>query len=1500
MHIKIALKVTIYIFIISILLSGIIAAKSPDSAEISIDKGLSNRNAILLKNAQFDTSIPLPAIISTDILSISQYPDNVDGYYIVQFSGYIKEEYKQAVRDMGAVIYDYVPNNAFIVRMNTSIKSRVEILDGVQWIGVYQPSYRISPVLSSAISEASSGSAVTQEVSAGAEAVHEDILILLFDSNDNERVLSEIENLGGDVVDNSGEIIRVRTDVGKIPDFATINGVSWIEKYVQPVTLNDVAANITNVYDVRNTHGLTGRGQTVAVADSGLDTGIDDHGVNGDIHLDFDNRVTFFNYYGSSPDDNNGHGTHTTGSVAGNGSRSSGQYKGMAPEADIISQGLGDDSGSNSIYYSNITQIFQDAYNNGARIHSNSWGSDVGGDYTVSSQDTDKFTWNNKDFVIVFAAGNSGISGINSPGTAKNTITVGASENYRPPDSRSDDIDDIAYFSSIGPTDDNRIKPDVVAPGTFIISTRSSMPDAFYSWGIVDDYYAYSSGTSMSTPLTAGTVALIRQYYVENESISPSAALLKATLINGAANLSLSSNAQGWGRVDIEKSLFPASPRTMRYHDDISLNTSESWNVDCYVNDAIEPLKITLVWTDYKGNPAVIPQLVNNLDLKVTGPSGSHLGNGGDDINNVEQVELSSPPVGLYTIKVNGTNIPQGPQPFALVISCALEDEIPPSASDEFPTNNSYTTNNTTVVAVNITDSGTGVNLSSINMTINGSIVTFTNTTILNGYRIQNITSLPYGDGIINVSINATDNESNLLTYSWSFTIDTTPPTSNTPSDREFSANATANFDKWILTDLHPGYYWVLRNDTKIVSPILWTNNTNITVSIDTNNSLGDFNYTIRYNDSANNNGTQDTVIITINDTTSPYASGESPANNSNVPDNTPQISVNISDNASGVNPSSIVMKVNGSTVTSTITSIAGGYSASNITIIPFSQTKVVNVTVNATDNNSNVLNHSWSFTVDGDAPIVTNPNANPTTIESNGTDTVNLSVVATDDFSGINYVFINLSTIGGSATAAMTNASNTYWIITDATGAGNGSYSLPVNATDNAGNSNTSVNITLYVNDTTPPILSDNIPSDGTSNLTPTISIKATDKGAGINTSSANMTVNNTPVILASTSSGFTFNFTNTTAATFSHGDTVNVTFNITDNEGHINNTSWMFYIDNVTPTITITSPDHGDYTTASSITVSGTANGTGSPYSVTINGVLVEPVNDIFSTTISLSIGTNTIYANVTDAAGNAKSTHVNVTRTTLTTPSSSGGGGGGGGASGEDFNNIAETQTRRTSIFKGDHVSYTFENTLNPIVYINFTAKVSAGKVASKIEVLRNTSSMVDTPAPGNVYKNINIWVGNYGWATENNIEDMTVTFTIPLEWITSNNIDEDSITLYRYSNETWGALPTSKTARNGNSLHFTSSTPGFSPFAISSEPIPAPTAIKTPTTTPAPTIKAQTGDASVNENRGVKKIDQGKVLFWVLFIAIILLGIAAALTGKDKLRADINNMRERFGR
>ena len=189
---------------------------------------------------------------------------------------------------------------------------------------------------------------------------------------------------------------------------------------------------------------------------------------------------------------------------------------------------------------------------------------------------------------------------------------------------------------------------------------------------------------------------------------------------------------------------------------------------------------------------------------------------------------------------------------------------------------------------------------------------------------------------------------------------------------------------------------------------------------------------------------------------------------------------------------------------------------------------------------------------------------------------------------------------------------------------------------------------------------------------------------------------------------------------------------------------------------------------------------------------------------------------------------------------------GGGGGGGASGENYYNIFLSETDRQSVYKNSSTSFSFDLGGNIIKHINFTALNSAGKVAAKVEILNNTSTLVSTPPPDEVYINLNIWVGNYGWATEKNMADTTVSFMVEKSWITDNNIDETTISLYRYSGNNWDKLVTRKVTEDSNRLYFEAETSGFSPFAVTGKTIgeprgegiiePTVTAEKTPAPTP----------------------------------------------------------------
>jgi PGF-pre-PGF domain-containing protein len=256
--------------------------------------------------------------------------------------------------------------------------------------------------------------------------------------------------------------------------------------------------------------------------------------------------------------------------------------------------------------------------------------------------------------------------------------------------------------------------------------------------------------------------------------------------------------------------------------------------------------------------------------------------------------------------------------------------------------------------------------------------------------------------------------------------------------------------------------------------------------------------------------------------------------------------------------------------------------------------------------------------------------------------------------------------------------------------------------------------------------------------------------------------------------------------------------------------------------PTINITYPDNGHSTTSGSVTVRGEVDGTGSTPTVTVNNKLVEvtPTGGYagtFSVSVSLSIGDNLINANVTDAAGLKENDSITVTRKKVSS-GGGGGGGGGGGTSGEEYKNIEVSETEREYVNKDSKVSYSFDMEGNIIRYINFTGKTSSGRIAVKIDTLKDTSTLVDHAPQGKVFKNMGIYVGNLGWASPNNIANPTIRFIVHKSWVNENNIDKSTIRLNRYSDGKWDPLDTDLIDEDQDSLYFESKTPGFSQFAV----------------------------------------------------------------------------------
>jgi PGF-pre-PGF domain-containing protein len=189
--------------------------------------------------------------------------------------------------------------------------------------------------------------------------------------------------------------------------------------------------------------------------------------------------------------------------------------------------------------------------------------------------------------------------------------------------------------------------------------------------------------------------------------------------------------------------------------------------------------------------------------------------------------------------------------------------------------------------------------------------------------------------------------------------------------------------------------------------------------------------------------------------------------------------------------------------------------------------------------------------------------------------------------------------------------------------------------------------------------------------------------------------------------------------------------------------------------------------------------------------------------------------------DSSRPASMISITVPSTLQETQSPGSGGGGGGSDTGEEYENIELKEVATVYVSSGSNVSYRFENPEDPIIYVNYTALSSAGSITTTIEVLKSTSALAADAPPGAVYKNVNIWVGTYGYATEKNIKDPVIGFKVNRTWLHENQVLTSTIRLNRYTSGVWNPLPTVKTHEDTGYVYFESQTPGFSPFAITSK-------------------------------------------------------------------------------
>jgi serine protease AprX len=713
-------------------------------------------------------------------LTIEGYAPGQPGYYIVQFKGAVQDGWTAQLAASGAQVLEYLPDFAFKVRMTPELAAQLQAQANVNWVGLFQPAFKLSPEL------ATDGQQLYRvRVENGADAT---------------AAAQAIAATGAQVLAQEGSALTIAAAATQLGGVAHVLDVAWIDNFVLYEKHNDTGAGVIVGTNAANALGYDGSTQIAAVADTGLGGG-----TAATAHVDVPAaRVAgIFNWPGAAGgcfqtitddgaiDVDSGHGTHVALSVVGG---ANGIGRGGAPAARLVFQSTENYVTVSNIcrilygytngYYltglpSDLNQLYAQAYTAGARIHSNSWGSSQAGVYTANSAQSDQFVWNNEDMVITFSAGNAGADAnangvvdndsIGSPATAKNVITVGASENARADnfpcdtgltytssdayqsgqtcasmgglnqlgtagqrwgftteplnsDPSGGNAQQMAPFSSRGPTDDGRIKPDIVAPGAWILSGYSDLYQQGYDagtnprtgtfqsdgWGMpLTNGYKYFGGTSMSNPIAAGGATLVRDFYQKAYGLNASAALVKATLINTAVDLLDENNDgandndypipnvhEGWGRINLAE----ATDGTQQYVDNTAgLSTGGSASYQYNVS-AAGAFKVTLVWSDYPSTETAAVNLVNDLDLTVTSPTGavyrgnvfgggwSQTGGSADRTNNVENVYVQAGGAGAWTVQVSGFNVPNGPQPFALVVNGGF-GAAPTPTNTSTPTN---------------------------------------------------------------------------------------------------------------------------------------------------------------------------------------------------------------------------------------------------------------------------------------------------------------------------------------------------------------------------------------------------------------------------------------------------------------------------------------------------------------------------------------------------------------------------------------------------------------------------------------------------------------------------------------------------------------------------------------------------------------------------------------------------------------------------------------------
>ncbi len=587
---------------------------------------------------------------------------------VIQLDHIPSPEEKRLLAEGGISLLSYIPEDAWLASVDSrSVSDYSESM--ITFVSSLQPQDKHDPSL-------------FEQVISGCETERctASFFVACFEDVPDEACESVISGYADvDRKDLNGWIVSAEID--DIDSLLSEDEIKWVEiAFKGKSEMNNGTRKATGVRVVQAyPFSLNGTGVVVAEWDSTWAERT---------HGDLSGRVTRGDSSGSCQGcycvscSEGDHSTHVAGTMIGSGANSNYVYRGMAPNSTLRTYEWPDYGGE---LYSETRY----AVRNGSVLSQNSWGwtACYNGSYDAWSRLYDKVVRGENStgkVSVIFSAGNNGPNYNTScgpGGTAKNTISVG-----------SVDSDDFAIdgYSSRGPTDDGRIKPDVVAPGCEDEPSRNDNNPSKTIWSTVTgNSYSGSCGTSMAAPAVSGIVALLHQAYRQNNSgVDQLPSTDKAILAHTARDLGNTGPdfTYGWGLVNATKAvqlIRDDARNNLIRQSNISAN-AEKDTYQVYVGTNHSWFKVTLAWDDYAGDVGAARELVNNLDLVVVAPNGtryhpwkldpyhpsdSAARNSTDNINNIEQVYVINPINGTWNVSVNGTSVPQPYQEYSLVYS---------------------------------------------------------------------------------------------------------------------------------------------------------------------------------------------------------------------------------------------------------------------------------------------------------------------------------------------------------------------------------------------------------------------------------------------------------------------------------------------------------------------------------------------------------------------------------------------------------------------------------------------------------------------------------------------------------------------------------------------------------------------------------------------------------------------------------------------------------------